>query len=244
MTALRSLLVATLFVGAAAIPRPGMAQAEFLPADAQPAPTEREIHLVIPSEGETRPDEIGAREQDDRDDDHEGFFARFTLGGGIGHVSGGRLGPEPGFRPMDSVSHTGPALGAAILFGGGVNDVAVAGELMYERVLTRLRDPSKISFSLYGLGITATAYNDDDWFLTAHLRWLMMMLWKSEIPCWVDRGDATMGPGLALTLGKEWFDDEEEDAVGIALQGNYAALTGNPELDYYSALLMLTLTTF
>ncbi len=178
--------------------------------------------------------------------DHAGGFVRLTLGLGVGHVEGGRLGPEPGFHPIEDLSHTGPVLGAAFLVGGGAADLALAGELTYERMLTHLERRSEVGFSLYGIGIAGTAYSDDEWFVTAHLRWLMMMLWRCEIPCWWDRGDTTMGPGVGVTVGKEWFDknEDDEDAVGIALQGNYASLNGEPQVDYYSGLLLLTLTSF
>jgi hypothetical protein len=100
-----------------------------------------------------------------------------------------------------------------------------------------------VSFSLFGLGLTGSYYWDDDWFLTGHLRWVLMLLWKAEIPCWFDRGDGTSGPGVGLTLGKEWFGDDD-GGVGIALQANYAYLWGNPELHYLSGLALLTLTSF
>jgi hypothetical protein len=212
---------------------------------------------------------LRADEDPERDDDdlppHRGVFARFTAGLGIGHVSG-KLGPEPGFKPIDRLSHTAPVLGVAGQLGGGVENFALAGELLYERMLTRVLEPSRVSFSLFGAGFTASAYLRDDWFVTGHVRWLMMLLWKSEIPCWYDRGDATSGPGIGLTLGKEWYghrhrrdrysgdspyrreDQRESDrgdgGIGLALQGNYASLSGNPDLDYLSGLLVLTLTHF
>jgi hypothetical protein len=199
---------------------------------------------------------------------HRGLFARFTPGFGIGHVSG-RLGPEPGFKPIDHLSHTGPVLGVSGQLGGGFENFAVAGELLYERMLTRVLEPSRVSFSLFGVGLTASAYFRNDWFVTGHARWLMMLLWKSEVPCWYDRGDATSGPGIGLTLGKEWYShrhrrnrddggsgypnpeyreerasDRGDGGIGLALQGNYASLSGNPSLDYLSGLLLLSLTHF
>jgi hypothetical protein len=205
---------------------------------------------------------------------HRGLFARFTAGVGIGHVSG-KLGPEPGFKPIDRLAHTAPVLGVAAQLGGGLENFALAGELLYERMLTRVLEPSRVSFSIFGIGFTTSLYSRDDWFVTGHVRWLMMLLWKPQIPCWYQRADATSGPGLGLTFGKEWYrhhrrrdaydrrpeyrngeyrseayrehmhDEERGDGgIGVALQGNYASLSGNPDLDYLSGLLLLTMTHF
>lgn len=189
------------------------------------------------------------REQQEEDEDHHGFFTRLTVGAGLGHVRGS-LPPEPGFKPIDDLSHTAPVVGAAVQLGGGAGDLALAGELYYERMLRRVLDPSRVSFGLIGLGIAASYYLDNDWFLTGHLRWVLMTLYKAEIPCWADRLDATGGPGVGLTVGKEWFDrknnedDDPDNGLGVALQGNYAKLYGNPELRYMSGLVLLSFTHF
>jgi hypothetical protein len=235
-------------------------QAAPPPAAAPNAPVGGRIYL--------RADEDAEPEDEDLPP-HRGVFARLTAGLGIGHVSG-KLGPEPGFKPIDPLSHTAPVLGVAGQLGGGFENFALAGELLYERMLTRVLEPSRVSFSLFGVGFAASAYLRDDWFVTGHVRWLMMLLWKSEVPCWYDRGDATTGPGIGLTLGKEWYghrhrrdryygdspyggegtrarrhdEDRGEGGIGLALQGNYASLSGNPDLDYWSGLLVLTLTHF
>jgi hypothetical protein len=241
---------------AAPAPIPAAAPEAAPPAVDPSAPRGRKINLVA--------DEDSDQEDDDLPP-HRGVFARFTAGVGIGHVSG-KLGPEPGFKPIDPLSHTAPVLGIAGQLGGGFENFALAGELLYERMLTRVLEPSRVSFSLFGVGLTASLYSTDDWFVTGHVRWLMMLLWKSEVPCWYDRGDATSGPGIGLTLGKEWFghshrrdrhygdlqyrgehhrdSDRGEGGIGLALQGNYASLSGNPDLDYLSGLLLLTLTHF
>ncbi|MFC1642607.1 hypothetical protein ACFL5O_07970 [Myxococcota bacterium] len=158
-------------------------------------------------------------------------------------VWGGALAPEPGFKPIVDLSHTAPVVGLAGQLGGGAEDFALSAELLYERLLTRLRAPSTVGFDLFGIGIAASMYSDEDWLVTAHLRWILMLLWKSDIPCWHDRGDGTSGPGIGVTLGKEWHP-QADGGIGVALQGNYAALSGNPELNYLSGLLLLTLTRF
>jgi hypothetical protein len=196
-----------------------------------------------------------ADEDDDDDPDHHGRFTRLTLGLGLGHVSGS-LRAEPGFKPVDVLSHTAPVVGAALQVGGGAQNFAVAGELLYERMLRQLLEPSKVTFSLIGIGVTASLYLDEDWFVTGHLRWVFMLLYKSEIPCWVDGIDGTSGPGLGVTLGKEWFgrdddddggsddDDDHDNGLGVALQLNYASLSGDPKLKYVSGLVLLSLTHF
>lgn len=249
---------------------PAPAAAPTPPADPNP-PEERKIWL--------RPDagsSDGARDEDEGEDalPHRGLFARFTAGVGIGNVRG-KLGPEPGFKPIDHLSHTAPVLGLAGQLGGGFENYALAGELLYETMITRVVEPSHVSFNLFGAGLTASAYFRNDWFVTAHLRYLLMVLWKAQIPCFWDRGDATAGPGIGLTFGKEWYGrryrrdryvrgqdgrgadsryreyreheqeyEEDESGIGLALQGNYASLSGNPQLDYLSVLVLLTLTHF
>lgn len=257
---------ASLWVAAYSSPAVAQAQPEAPPPPAAalapagapapvPTPDGRKIRLVATEDADEEEDDLPP---------HDGVFARFTPGLGIGHVSG-KLGPEPGFKPIERLSHTGPVLGIAAQLGGGFENFALAGELLYERMLTRVLEPSRVSFSLFGVGLTASLYSTDDWFVTGHVRWLMMVLWKPEVPCWYSRGDATSGPGLGLTLGKEWFGhhrrdqyygeppypsarhrayDRDEGGIGLALQGNYASLSGNPHLDYLSGLVLLSLTHF
>lgn len=174
---------------------------------------------------------------------HRGGFLRLTLGGGLGWVGGGSLMPEPGFRPVPDLSHSAPVLGVALQLGVGGSDLAVAGELYHERMLVRLKEPSVVGFSLWALGLAVSYYFDRDWFLTGHLRWVHLALWRPEVPCWYDRADGSGGPGVGLTAGKEWFGDDA-NAVGLALQVNYATLRGSPELDTVSGLVLLTFTHF
>ncbi len=129
------------------------------------------------------------------------------------------------------------------LLGGGGNDLAIAAELSFEHMLARVKEPSRAGFKLFGLGVTGSYYFEHDWFFTAHLRWVTMIVFMPDIECFWQCIDGTSGPGLGLTVGKEWFGDGD-GSVGLALQGNYAKLGGDPELTYASLLGLLTLTHF
>jgi hypothetical protein len=110
-------------------------------------------------------------------------------------------------------------------------------------MLDDLEAPSQVGFHLLGAGLAGSYYGDDDWYVTAHLRWVLLLLWKQDMHCWSEKLDGTSGPGVALTLGKEWYGDDDR-GIGLAVQGNYARLTGSPELHYVSVLGMLSLTKF
>ncbi|HOU94158.1 MAG TPA: hypothetical protein PLU22_24070, partial [Polyangiaceae bacterium] len=178
----------------------------------------------------------------EEDEPHRGFFARFALGGGVANVRGS-LPPKPGFKPIEDLNHTAPVLAMSGLLGGGGHDLAIAAELSFEHMLTRVKEPSRAGFKLFGLGVTGSYYFEQDWFFTAHLRWVTMIVFMPDIECFWQCIDGTSGPGLGLTVGKEWFGDGD-GSVGIALQGNYAKLGGDPELTYGSLLALLTLTHF
>jgi hypothetical protein len=158
-------------------------------------------------------------------------------------VGNGDLKVEPGFRPVEDLSHSGPVLGAYLQGGVGHSDFALAVELMYERMLTRLEEPSNVSFQSFGLGVAAAYYFDSDFHLGAQLRYVGLLMWRRQIPCFWDQGDWTWGPGVGATLGKEWFGDDDS-GIGLAVQGSYAFLTGKPDLRYASVLGVLTLTGF
>jgi hypothetical protein len=189
--------------------------------------------------GDAAPPPAAQRQDEDR---HHGFFGRLTAGLGIASVRGD-LPPEPGFRPIEDMKHVAPVLGVAGLLGGGFENVSIAAELSYEHLLTRVKEPSRVGFQLFGFGVAGSLYLPEDWFLTAHLRWVSMILFKPDIECFWQCFDGTGGPGLGLTVGKEWYGDGD-GGVGIALQGNYARLQGTPQLTYASGLVLLTLTRF
>lgn len=219
-------------------PAPAQPQPAAPPAAVQPAPAPT---TAPPGQGYPGAPPPPKREEEERN--HEGGFGRFDIGLGYGWVGEGDLKPEPGFKPIDDLSFSGPVLGASVQLGAGGSDFALAVELMYERMLTRLAKPSNVSFQLYGLGIGAAYYFDDDWHIGAQLRYVGLLLWRRQIACFWDQGDWTWGPGVGATLGKEWFGDDDS-GIGLALQGNYAALTGDPDLRYASLLVELTLTGF
>jgi hypothetical protein len=107
---------------------------------------------------------------------------------------------------------------------------------------------------MFGIGLGANYYTDDDFLIGAQLRYLGMILWRESIPCFCDRPLGTSGPGVGLTLGKEWYkrdphasgdrERREKSGLGLALQGNYAAFNSEPDLKYASLLLELSLTAF
>lgn len=185
---------------------------------------------------------------------HSGFFTHLDLGLGYGFILGGALGPEPGFRPIDDLSFSAPVLGTSLQLGGGGRDFSVAAELSYEMMLVDKEKPDNVGFQMFGIGLGANYYTEDDYLIGAQLRYLGMILWRENIPCFCDRPLGTSGPGVGLTLGKEWYrrerhaDDDREHrnkgGMGLALQGNYAAFNSDPDLHYASLLLQLSLTAF
>lgn len=184
---------------------------------------------------------------------HRGFFAHADLGLGYGWIFGGSLGPEPGFKPVNDLSFSGPVLNTSLQLGGGGRDLSVAAELLYEVMLTEREQPSNIGFQMFGIGLGATYYTDDDYLLGAQLRYLGMILWREDVPCFWDRAVGTSGPGVGVTLGKEWFgrsrrrghtNERKHGGIGLALQGNYAAFQSDPNFRYLSLLLQLSLTRF
>lgn len=196
-----------------------------------------------------------AREREKKEvEPHSGVFVHWDLGLGYGFVLDGALGPEPGFRPIDDLSFSGPVLGTSFQLGGGARDFSVAGELSYEVMLTDKEKPDNVGFQMFGIGLGANYYTDDDILIGAQLRYLGMILWRENIPCFCDRPIGTAGPGIGLTLGKEWYDRDihsnhererrEKGGLGLALQGNYAAFQSDPDLHYASLLLELSMTAF
>ncbi len=189
------------------------------------------------------------KKQEKEGEPHEGFFGHLDLGLGYAAVRGGSLPPEPGFRPIDDLSFSGVVLATSAQVGGGVEDFALAAELLYEVMLTEREEPDNVGFQMFGIGIAGAHYTDDDFLIGAQLRYLGMLLWRDNIPCFWDRGVTASGPGVGVTLGKEWFRDSQDDhrregGMGIALQGNYATFDGGADFDYLSFLLQLSMTRF
>src|SRR5690606_1937853 len=108
-----------------------------------------------------------------------------------------------------------------------------------------------VGFQMFGIGVAAAYYMGDDYFVGAQLRYLGMILWREGLPCFWDRAASASGPGVGLTIGKEWYDDAEHNGgrrdkggMGISLQGNYAAFEGDADFDYLSVLVQLSMTRF
>jgi len=189
---------------------------------------------------------------DDEDDHHKGFFFRFTLGLGWGWLNGdGTLPPARGLQAIEDPEHNSPVFNLALSLGGGFLDLALHLGVLYERMIIRDRDPEKMGLSLFGIGGGLSYYfTDYDFFATAQVRLIGLALYLPDVICndyYADKWEWYKGPGFALTLGKEWYeDDEDEGGIGLGIQGNYAYLTHSSDvrLHYFSLLLVLTLTHF
>lgn len=194
-----------------------------------------------------------------KDPPHHGFFYRFTVGGGMGTVGGGDLLPKPGFKPIYGLRHSSPVLSLAVQLGGGSKNFALAAELFYEQMLERVESPSPVGFRLIGLGLAASYYFEHDWFLTGHLRWVGLIMRMADCPCFFNQLESASGPGVGLSLGKEWFSrsshassgsgwdrqgKRRSSSIGFAIQGNYARFDGFANLDYASGVILLSLSHF
>jgi hypothetical protein len=197
--------------------------------------------------------------EEERDLPHAGLYARFTAGFGVGHIGNGDLPPKPGFKPIYGLGHTSPVLSVAGQVGAGAENFALAAELLYEQMLTRVEHPSPVGFQIVALGLAGSYYTEHDWFATGHLRWVGLLYRMSDCKCFFDQLDSTWGPGVGITLGKEWFSRlsseyssheqwrrsrRRHSSIGLAVQGNYARFVYAPKLEYYSGLVLLTLSHF
>ena len=190
-------------------------------------------------------------EEVDDEEDHEGFFFRFTLGLGWGWVQGdGTMPPCKGIERINDPSHHSPVLNSAMSLGAGFFNFAVHLGVVYERMLMRADDPTSMGFTLWGIGGGLTYYfTDHDFFVTAQMRYMALLLFIPGVICEdynEDKYKWYKGPGIAATLGKEWFKEGKDGGVGIGLQFNYARLNHDRgfSFDYMSVLLLLTLTKF
>ncbi len=198
---------------------------------------------------ETEPEEEN-EEEDGDEDHHEGFFFRFRLGLGWAWMLGqGALRPAKGLRLIEDPEHDSPALSLALDLGGGFLDLGLHLGVLWERMILRADEPEEMGFSLFGLGGGLTYYfTDNDFYVTADVRLIGMLLYYPEVICedyYADRFESYRGPGVSLTLGKEWFGDDD-GGIGLGVQGNYARLTkdGGGRFDYASVMLVLSLTHF
>lgn len=181
---------------------------------------------------------------------HHGFFFRMNLGLGWSWIFGrGTLGPAKGLRRIDDPEHHSPALSLALSLGGGLRDFALHLGVLVERMVLRARDPVEMGFTLLGIGGGLTYYfTEHDFFATARARLVGLMLYQPGVLCddfFEDKYQWYGGPGVSLTLGKEWFGDDD-GGVGLGIQGSWARLEkeSGTRFDYASLLLLLTVSHF
>lgn len=206
------------------------------------------IESSVEAQASNTEDSEGKKQQDDQD--HEGFFSRFSLGLGYGtYVGDGRADPIPGVRVIEDPSHGSLALNLALDWGTGIIDnLAIHIGFAFETLLDSDEDSSIDGFYLFGIGGGASYYFVPvDIYLSGHIRWVGALLYIPDAPCSVlslEKLEGFSGIGLSLSIGKEWFDDEKSLGFGIGLQGNYVHLGGKPDIDYFSVMLVPTLTNF
>jgi hypothetical protein len=252
-------IAATVVLLLAALPGVAAAQAAATPGP-DPAPPAVVETTTPPLAGEAVPDgpaitpeedpaeDEGEEEQED--DHHEGFFFRFRLGLGWAWMLGrGALRPAKGLRLIEDPEHDSPALGLALDLGGGFLDLGLHLGVLWERLILRADEPEELGFSLFGLGGGLTYYfTDNDLFATVDVRLIGLLLYLPGVMCedyYADRFESYRGPGVSLTLGKEWFGDDD-GGIGLGIQGSYARLAkgGGGRFDYASVMLVLSLTHF
>ncbi|MFO8073162.1 MAG: hypothetical protein R6V85_14920 [Polyangia bacterium] len=181
---------------------------------------------------------------------HRGFFFRMNLGLGWSWIFGrGTLSPAKGLRRIDDPEHHSPALSLALSLGGGLRSFALHLGVLVERMVLRARDPVEMGFTLLGIGGGLTYYfTEHDFFATARARLVGLMLYQPGVLCddfFEDKYQWYGGPGVSLTLGKEWFGDDE-GGVGLGIQGSWARLEkdSGTRFDYASVLVLLTVSHF
>jgi len=241
-TILILLLFPTVVSGQGVAPDPTLMSSPPPPQD----PVEDPVDLDNPDE-----DFEEDLEEEGDEEDHEGFFFRFTLGLGWGWVNGdGTMPPSKGIELISDPSHHSPVFNSAMSLGAGFLNFAVHLGVLYERMIVRADDPTSMGYTLWGIGGGLTYYfTDHDFFVTAQMRYMAMLLFMKGVICTdynEDKYEWYKGPGIAATLGKEWYKEGKDGGVGIGLQFNYARLKhdGGFSFDYMSVLLLLTLTHF
>lgn len=241
--------------------QPGSSQAQATPPSGLEAGGEEQpIQSTVASSPQvsvaastTGPEEPKQGEKEDAEEDekeeHEGFLFRMTLGLGYSRLDGaGTMDPLRGLRRIDDPEHESPGFNFALDFGGGFKGFGLHLGVLLERMILRDRTPTKMGVTLFGVGGGLSYYfTSYDFYATAQARLIGMMAYLPETVCdnyFVDKYEWYRGPGFSLTLGKEWFGDDDS-GVGLGLQGNYAYLWGHGvKYNYLSILLVLTVTRF
>ena len=191
----------------------------------------------------------GENEDEEKDEeDHRGFYSKISIGLGHGWVIGdGKMNPLPGLKRIEDPFHHSPVFNLAADWGGGFKNLALHLGIFFERMIFRASEPEEIGFTLPGISGGASYYFVHDFFVTAHVRLMGLMLFLPGVVCdsyFADKYEWLGGPGFGVTLGKEWFGGNER-GVGLGIQGNYAYLYSSEiSFNYFSALVLLTISRF
>lgn len=230
----------------------GAQDEEQAPAE-PPADSPEEAPAEAPAESPAAADREEDEEEDEEeeeDDYHEGFFFRFALGLGWGWISGdGTMTPAKGLQLVEDPTHNSPVFNFTLSLGGGFLDLGLHLGVLYERMILRSDEPIEMGITLMGIGGGATYYfTDNDFFVTAQVRLIGLLMFMPGVICdryFSDKFEWYRGPGFSVTLGKEWYGDDD-GGIGLGIQGNYAYLMHASEFAFHygSLLLVLTLTRF
>jgi hypothetical protein len=228
----------------APVPASGSGPTFFGQAEADPAPAEQ-----APPAGEDRGDET-ARERDEEEHDHTGMFSRLSIGIGYGLYGGsGQADPVPGVEVIEDPSGGGLALNLSLDWGLGIiENLALHIGPLFEFWLADSHDSAIDGLYLFGLGGGVSYYfMPFDLYLTGQIRWIGLLFYLPDAPCeFLGTGKLSGydGIGLSLSVGKEWFPNQDEGGIGIGLQLNWAYLDEAPGINYFSIMLVPTLTRF
>jgi hypothetical protein len=233
---------------------PGEAEGGATAAAADGGEHPGEAQAASESQGEAEAEEDKEEEKEDQEEedgeDHKGFFFRFALGLGWAWLNGdGAMPPAKGLQLVEEPTYSSPVFNFSLDLGGGFLDLGLHLGVLYERMILRSDDPLEMGITLMGVGGGATYYfTDNDFYVTAQVRLVGLLMFMPGVICdryFSDKFEWYRGPGFSVTLGKEWFGDDD-GGIGLGIQGNYAYLmhSGGFAIHYGSLLLVLTLTHF
>ncbi len=242
---------------------PGVASAQAVP-EAEPAPAPAPEPAPEPAAAEPAPyaepappdDEpqrepaFRRQEEEEEEEGHSGMFTRLSIGLGYGLYGGsGQADPVPGVEVIEDPSGGGLALNLQLDWGLGIiENLALHVGPLFEVWLVADHDPSIDGLYLFGLGGGISYYfMPFDLYLTGQIRWVGTLFYLPDAPCeFLGTGKlyGWDGIGFSLQVGKEWFPGHRDGGLGIGLQINYAYLDEAPGLNYFSIMLVPTLTRF
>jgi len=250
-------LLAALFSGMA------LAQAETESAPAagsglrffEPAPEEAPPEGAAPPGGEPETRQEARRENEEEEEEeeeegHAGMLSRLGIGIGYGLYGGsGQADPVPGVEVIEDPSGGGLALNLQLDWGLGIiENLALHVGPLFEVWLVGDHDSSIDGLYLFGLGGGISYYFMPlDLYLTGQIRWFGTLFYLPDAPCEF-LGTSKLygwdGVGFSLQVGKEWFPGDNDGGLGIGLQIKYAYLDEAPGINYFSIMLMPTVTRF